>query len=104
MNNVVWTETFEVRASETDPTGFASVPAICNYLQEVASNHAQALGVSVEQLTAQGLTWVLARLHVELDAYPAWREPVRVETWPAGLHGRYAVREFLIHDGRGSII
>lgn len=94
-----WTETFRVRAYETDPTGAVSVPTLCNFLQEVASNHAQALGVSVEQLTAQQLTWVLSRLHVEVASYPQWRETVRVETWPSGVEGLYATREFMIYDG-----
>ena len=93
-----WTETFRVRAYETDPSASASVPSICNYLQEAASNHANSLGVSVEQLTGQNLTWVLSRLHVEMDAYPQWRQTVRVETWPSGENGLYATREFVIYD------
>jgi medium-chain acyl-[acyl-carrier-protein] hydrolase len=97
----IWTEAFRVRAYETDPTGSASVPTLCNYLQEAASNHAQALGVSVEQMTEQNLTWVLARLHVEVDAYPRWRQTVHVETWPSGENGLYATREFLFTCGDG---
>lgn len=96
-----WNETFRIRAYETDPSGAASVPTICNLLQESASNHARALGVSVEQLTAQNVTWVLARLHVEMDAYPTWRETVHVETWPSGIEGLYATREFVVTGGAG---
>ena len=97
----VWSETFRVRSYETDPGGEASIQSICNYLQEAAGNHAGALGVAVDQLTRQNMTWVLARLRVEVDRYPIWREDVVVETWPSGTDGLYATREFLIHDASG---
>ena len=104
----VWSETFRVRSYETDPGGDASIQTLCNYLQEAAGNHAGKLGVAVDQLTRRNLTWVLARLRLEVDRYPSWREEVVVETWPSGQDGLYATREFLIYDassqtiGRGS--
>lgn len=96
-----WNETFRVRAYEIDPSGRASIQTLCNYLQEAAGNHAQTFGASVEQLTEQNLTWVLARLHVQVSHYPAWRETIHVETWPSGVDGLYATREFMVY-GPGS--
>ena len=97
----IWAENFRVRSYETDPTGQASVPSICNYLQEVAGNHAFHLGVSVEQLQDQRLTWVLTRLRVNVDEYPRWRDEVKVETWPSGIDGLFATRDFLVLDSAG---
>jgi acyl-ACP thioesterase len=92
----VWTESFRVRAYEVDATAKASVPAIANWLQEAAGNHATALGWAVDALQAQGRTWVLARLHLYLKHAPGWREDVRVATWPSGVHRLYALREFRV--------
>lgn len=78
--------------------------SICNYLQEAASNHARALGVSVEQLEESNTTWVLARLRVEMDRYPRWRNEVRVETWPSGTERLFATRDFLVSDEGGLIL
>ena len=86
----VWTESFRVRAYEVDVTGRASVPALANWLQETAGNHATALGWAVNALQAKGRTWVLARLHLCLGHAPAWREDVRVTTWPSGVLRLYA--------------
>jgi len=94
----VWCEDFRVRAYEVDASGRASVAAVANWLQETAGNHATALGWAVDALQAQGRTWVLARLHLRLAHAPAWREDVRVATWPSGVHRLYAVREFRITD------
>jgi medium-chain acyl-[acyl-carrier-protein] hydrolase len=97
----VWSEDFRVRAYEVDATGRASVPAVANWLQETAGNHATALGWAVDALQAQGRTWVLARLHLCLRHAPGWREDVRVATWPSGVHRLYALREFRLADPGG---
>ncbi len=96
-----WTERFRVRADEMDLHGRAAATAVCNWLQEVAGNHARALGWGIEQLQPGQLTWVLARLHLRLDRVPAWRSDVAVTTWPCGVDRLYAVREFRIADGEG---
>lgn len=97
----IWKEDFRVRSYETDPTGRASVPSICNYLQEVAGNHAFRLGVAVDQLQEEHLTWVLTRLRVNVDHYPRWRDQIVVETWPSGVDGLIATRDFLLLDSAG---
>jgi acyl-ACP thioesterase len=100
----IWNEAFRVRSYETDPGGTASIQTICNYLQEAASNHAAHLGVSIEHLTERNLTWMLARLRVELDVHPAWRDEVVVETWPSGVDRLFAMREFVIRNAGGDAI
>ena len=77
----VWEETFRTRAYEVDAGGAASPLTLCNWLQEAAGNHANALGWSVDALAPKGLTWVLSRLHLEIGRLPAWKEVVRVATW-----------------------
>jgi acyl-ACP thioesterase len=100
---LTWTERFRVRSDEMDLHGRAAITAVCNWLQEVAGNHARSLGWGIEQLAAEQLTWVLARLHLRLDRLPAWRDEVTVTTWPAGVDRLYAVREFRLEDGRGLV-
>jgi medium-chain acyl-[acyl-carrier-protein] hydrolase len=97
-------EVFRVRAYEVDPRGKASIQTVCNYLQEVAANHASRLGVSLHILFAQNLTWVLSRLHVLIARYPEWGEEVTVETWPSDAQGKFAIRDFLIFDQKGKRI
>lgn len=97
-------EVFQIRAYEIDSRGKASVQSLCNYFNEIAGNHAQALGVSIETLFAKKKTWILSRLHVNIKRYPIWREEIRIETWPSGVSGMYALRDFLIFDGQEQII
>ena len=95
-------ESFRVRCYETDPKGRLTLPALLDLFQEAAWNHARELGLSVPELQEQGLTWVLFRLHVMVEAYPAWGDVVQVETWPSGIQGLRFFRDFRVldHEGR----
>jgi len=99
-----WTESFTVRSYEVTPHGRAALRTLCNYFQEVAGNHAQELGLSRDAMLQRGTAWVLARLRVQVQRYPAWEQTVQVETWPSGVNGLYATREFLLQDRDGSTL
>lgn len=50
-------------------------------------------------LRQQGVTWVLARQRLELDAPVRWGDTLTVETWPAGLDRLAALRDFRLCRG-----
>ncbi len=91
-----WIEDHIVRAYEVDPRGHLSAVSICNFLQEAAANHASALGVAIHQLASQNITWVFSRLALKVHDHPKWGEPLRVRTWPSGVRGPFALRDFLL--------
>jgi len=86
------------RSCECDSEGFAQFPAICNYLQETAADHAFELGFHKDNVGRPvGFTWVLTRLRVELTRYPVCRDEVTVLTFPRGMRGKlFAYRDFEI--------
>jgi len=90
-----------VRSGDTDARGRLSLVAVSELLQESAARHAVALGVGAEVLALQGLAWVLVEWRLELDAVPAWRDPVMVETWPSDLSERIATRDFRLTSEGG---
>ena len=92
----VWRESFRVRASEMGPDARLRLPALFDLFQEAAGNNAAALGWGSDVLLARGQTWILSRLTLRLLALPAWREDITVETWPAGVHRLWALREFRV--------
>ena len=94
---------YPVRSYEVDTEGRLRIPDLCNYLQESAGLHARKLGVSVEQLLEEGMTWFLWRLHLRIERLPAWTEEVTVETWPSELGKPFAVRDFRLRIGGDEI-
>ena len=89
-------ELFRIRASEMGPDARLRLPALFDLFQETAGNHATALGWGSDVLLARGQTWILSRLTLRLTALPAWREEIAIETWPAGVHRLWALREFRV--------
>ncbi len=87
---------FKIRTCEIAPCGRATLAGICTYLQEAAALHAHALNVASPQLQEQGITWVLARLHVKMQRMPGWQDEIIIETWPSQIDRLYAVRDFRI--------
>ena len=98
-------ETFCVRAYESGVNNQVTLPSYCNYLQEIAGNHARTLGLGIHELQNAGFTWMLSRLHLVVTTYAAWRENVTIRTWPAGMHGRLtAVRDFVVRGDSGEVL
>jgi acyl-ACP thioesterase len=104
VSKITFQETFKIRASEIDFNQQATLPAICNLLQEVAGNHARELEFDITDLQKDELTWVLHRLHVQMERFPDWRETITIKTWPSSGDGLRAYRDFLIMSANGDVI
>lgn len=92
-------DVFPVRAYESGVNNRVTLPAYCNYFQELAGEHANRLGVGIHTLQQGQHTWMLARLRLRIHRYAAWQEHVHVTTWPAALRGRLiALRDVQMFD------
>ncbi len=92
---------YRVRAADADAHGLLGLPALIDLMQDAAWRNAAHLDASVEQLHAVGLTWVLSRLWLEMDACPPMGQELSVETWPAGQDRSLVYRDFRFWDDRG---
>jgi medium-chain acyl-[acyl-carrier-protein] hydrolase len=90
----VTSATFTVHSFDADAFGLLSPAALAGYLQEAAGRSAESLGVGLTRLNALGLTWVLTRQQLVLDAPVRRGDPLTVETWPTGLDRLAALRDF----------
>jgi medium-chain acyl-[acyl-carrier-protein] hydrolase len=104
MAPVIWQETFEIRSFEMDFRKRAPIQFLCSLLQETAGNHVDALGIGIETLISQGMTWILSRFHVQVFQYPLWRERIRLETWESDAYSFYALRDFQLFDAQNQAI
>ena len=94
---------FTVRSYEAGITNHVTLPSLCNYMQEAAGISAARLGWGIQDLQAEGLTWMLSRLRVRVQRYVPWGTTVMVRTWPSGTKGRLiAKRCFLGLDDGGT--
>jgi acyl-ACP thioesterase len=96
-----WIDHYTVKWNDCLATGFTSLEAMCGFFQESAWHHADHLGVGFQKLKNSDQAWVLARISVHIDKYPAWRDTITVRTWPTGIEKIFARRDFLFIDAEG---
>ena len=94
---------FPIRYHELDANGLLRPVALLNFLQDTGGMHAAQLGVSVRDLRQRGLTWVLSRIHLQVDRYLHAGDTVRVRTWPSQREGLFTCREFELSDSCGRL-
>ncbi|MCX6582778.1 MAG: thioesterase [Candidatus Aminicenantes bacterium] len=99
-----WEDEYLVSSYEVDARGSMPLPSLGKFMQETAYNHANHLDFGYDQLKEQGLFWVLSRLLISIDKYPRWGDKIRVRTWPSGVEGLLAYREFKVLDAQGNPI
>lgn len=97
-------ECFIARQHEMDMDHLLRVQCICNYMEEAAGNHADALGAGLARLAKDNLAWVLAKMRLELFRRPGPGEALRVDTWPVRLERVQFRRDFILYDAQENIL
>ena len=100
----VWSDSYNVHWSDADAKGDASIISLFNYLQESAIRNAEHLGLGYDAALELKQIWVIVRMQLEVMRYPHWGETIEVRTWPRGVEGLYALRDYEILDGKGLLI
>ncbi len=98
----IWTEELDIHSYDVDIAKKATMESLLKFFQEAAWNHAEHLGLGYSHLGLRGQLWMLSRLMVVVDSWPAWGQGVVVRTWPRGAKSLLALRDFelLDEDGR----
>ena len=100
----IYEERFKTRTWDVDSTNKLTIAAAYNYCQEVAGNHAQALGVGADYMMANGIVWILSRMSAVLHRRPAHGDTISVRTWPRGTEKLFAIRDYELRDEAGAVV
>ncbi len=101
IQDKIWSRGLRIRSYDVDFTKRATMEALSRYFLDAAWRHAELLGVGYRALASVGKLWVLSRLLMRVDRYPAWDEPAHIYTWPAPARLALAMRHFEIVDAGG---
>ncbi|MBQ9470154.1 MAG: hypothetical protein IJU72_04275 [Bacteroidales bacterium] len=93
-----------VRSYEVDFHRELRLPALFNHLQEIAWEQVEGMGWGWQTLQQQGCLWVLSRIELEVHRMPRWTEVVTLTTWPRGVDGLFALRDFELHGHSGELL
>lgn len=99
-----WQKSFKVDSHHVDANRCLTLPSLCHYFQEVAYEHAENLNFGYHFLKSIKKFWVLSRLRVDVYQYPLWGDEIIIVTWPRGMDGMFALREFMVKSAHGVLI
>lgn len=71
---------------------------------EVATEHADLLGVGYRTLSLGGCLWVLSRVALEMNRYPAVGETFTINTWIENFNRHFSQRNFDITSADGTVL
>lgn len=80
------------------------ITLIAQRVIEIATEHANILGVGYSDMIMFNSGWVLSRMSIEMTRYPGVNEEYSLTTWIEGFNRLYSERNMEIQDGNGETI
>ena len=100
----IFERTYFLTPAECNPQGRMPITLLINRLIEVATLHANELGIGYAYLNPRHETWVLSRVGVEMTVYPGVNDHYTVRTWVVSINRLFSERDFEIINGAGETI
>lgn len=88
----------------TNYKGRLFVKTLCDLFNDAAEAQTEVYGVDVDTLNANGQTWMLHRLHIQMFKMPHKEEEVHIETWPSGIDRLFALRDYQMKRKSGEVL
>ena len=99
-----YSHNYSLTAGESSAEGRMPLTLVTERVIEVATEHANALGIGYDALIKRNIGWVLSRLSVEMLRYPAINEAYTLTTWIETYNRRFSERNFVMTDAEGNIL
>ncbi|MQL89503.1 hypothetical protein Taro_022079, partial [Colocasia esculenta] len=96
-DGLAFRQNFSIRSYEIGADRTASIETLMNHLQETALNHVRSAGLlgdgfgATPEMSKRNLIWVVTKMQVHVEHYPAWGDVVEVDTW-VGASGKNGMR------------
>lgn len=94
-------ESYFLSAGEVNAEGEMALPLLVSKIIDIATAHANALGIGNPAMEHLGRGWVLSRLAVEMTRYPRVNEKYTLTTWVEAWNRHFSVRNFMVSDAEG---
>lgn len=102
--NVILEKDYYLRISDFDRYGKLKASSILDIFQDIASCHANELGIGFDAMIANKTIWVLSKVKFEVFKNPSLFETVHVKTWPLQPEKIIFTREYVISSANGDVI
>ncbi|MDR3667001.1 MAG: thioesterase [Ignavibacteriaceae bacterium] len=93
-----------VNAYDVDLNNRLKLNTLFNFMQDVASSHADSLHLGFNDLIRHDLGWVLSWAKVNIEEYPDFGQTIKIRTWPKCRYKLFSMRDFLVYSETGKIL
>lgn len=100
----IFTADYFLTPGECNPEQRMPLTLLINRLIEVATLHANQIGIGYAFLVRESQTWVLSRVAVEMKRYPGVNENYSISTWICSVSRLFSERDFQIKGEGGEVI
>lgn len=101
---LVFSHTYYLSASECNAQQELAVHILAEKLIDVATEHANHLGIGNPDMPEPDMGWVLSRLTLEMMRYPRENTEYTVSTWVEDWNRHFSKRDFSITDSEGNVV
>ena len=101
--NPIFTETYFLSAGETNAEHEMSLPLLVSKFIDIATAHANSLGIGNPSMSDMNAGWVLSRLSVEMDSYPQANDTYTISTWMESFNRHFSLRCFKVESPDGKV-
>ena len=95
---------FYVQCNDSSEADLIFPSVLTGDFQEVAEDAVVEFGVDTPSLNQAGFCWIILKMTVEMDRYPAWKESFKVRTWSHGCEKLCWIRDYQVIDSDGNEI
>ena len=94
---------YEIHNYHTDFKGLLTIPALINFMQHAAGEHAAENGLGYSQMIAQKRAWVLSRMRIRFTQRFKWNDLLHLTTWVHNAGKLFSHRHFELSDASGRV-
>lgn len=100
----IYKKKYTVEINDVDFSKKLKLSSFFVYFQDIATDHAEDLGLGRAHMEDLGVIWVLVRIKLDVIKYPKWNDKITVETWPQQPNRIEFERNFIVYDSDDNIV
>ena len=100
----MYSDKFFINSIDGDQFQEVKLSSLFRMFQEIATAHADKLGVGTEKTFALGQAWILTRMQVEMYRYPRYEETIVIYTYPGDNKSFIFPRYFEVKTKKGELL
>lgn len=99
----IYKSSFFISAGDVNAEGELGLPQITSGLIDIATRHANSLGIGNPAMAELKAGWVLSRLTIQMESYPKANDECIIETWVNVWNRHFSERSFRISAPDGHV-